>query len=212
LLEQATHRQELLKTLGEKKQELETLRNNCDYAPYEELTIKRLLEVEEDINLCETFGNSKEKEEIIKELNKNGFRGDIKELCQLQADITKIDKQLDKIREQARTIIEDLMELTKGQFFLRGRQQNLILFGDIINVAQGHAIVNSQLGNNTDLSYNRIEEIPTSTTRDKRSFSVSSTTETQEENKVVKLDEEQTEQQAQIQQAETYGTPSSSKL
>ncbi|CAJ0748659.1 2546_t:CDS:1, partial [Entrophospora sp. SA101] len=126
------------------------------------LTIKRLLEVEEDINLCETFGNSKEKEEIIKELNKNGFRGDIKGLCQLQAEITQIDKQLDKIREQARTIIEDLMELTKGQFFLKGRQQNLILFGDI-NVQGGHAFIGNQFGDNANLSHNNyttgIEEI-----------------------------------------------------
>ncbi|CAJ0635376.1 4698_t:CDS:2 [Entrophospora sp. SA101] len=218
LLEQATHRQELLKKLGEKNKALETLRNNCDYKPHQKLLVKYLLEAQEEFTRYNTYGADEKKKEIIKDLKEEGFK-EVDNLCQLQTEITQLDKQLDKIRENARTIIEDLIKLTKGQFFLRGRQQNLILFGDI-NVQGGHAFIGNEFGDNTNLSHNSyitgIEEIneefealPFSKT--KRALSVSSTTETQEENKIVKLDEEQKQQQAQILQKEPYGLPISSK-
>ncbi|CAJ0895349.1 4101_t:CDS:2 [Entrophospora sp. SA101] len=214
LLEQATHRQELLKKLGEKNKALETLRNNCDYKPHQKLLVKYLLEAQEEFTRYNTYGADEKKKEIIKDLKEEGFK-EVDNLCQLQTEITQLDKQLDKIRENARTIIEDLIKLTKGQFFLRGRQQNLILFGDI-NVQGGHAFIGNEFGDNTNLSHNSyitgIEEIneefealPFSKT--KRALSVSSTTETQEENKIVKLDEEQKQQQAQILQKEPYGLP-----
>lgn len=148
LLEQANNRQKILKEIGEKRKELEVLINNCAFNKDQEFIVREvLLEAQKDIILYNTASDEERKEKVIKHLVSKFTTERINNLCLLQSEITSLDKALDQARNQAEIIIEDLMKLTKGQFMIKNRQQNLILFGDINYSQVGKiSIENSQIG------------------------------------------------------------------
>lgn len=167
LIEQVNNRQVLLKESGEKKTALEELKKNCKYGQHQKLLVEILLKTEENINLYNTHDDHEMKEKIITDLNKFDFR-EAENICQLQANIINIDKELENIRQQASTIIDELMKLTKGQFFLHGKKQNLILFGDINtgNIsADGNVFIGNQI---SDANFSYTNNLITELSKEKR--------------------------------------------
>lgn len=169
LLEQADNRQKILKEIGGKREELGKLRKTCELNDYQKLLIKYLLEAQEDFIKYNTVADEKKVGEITKLFKSKGF-SNIDDLCLLQVEITRLDKQLDQTRNQAEIIIQDLMKLTKGQFMIKGKRQNLILFGDInyskvdrVNIENsqitGSLIIGTGQANLTNPTKTTIEEI-----------------------------------------------------